>query len=74
MHEYQAPYCAGRDLNIRNLEGHANNKREISEVQVIRCFVIGKQKPSTVFFLNGIFFRFAGVKKVRITESKDSVN
>ncbi len=35
VHQRQAPHFSGNNLHIRDLTGHADNEREIGEIEIV---------------------------------------
>src|SRR5438105_3184973 len=67
----QITQLAGSDLHIRDLTGHTNDKREISEIAVVRRILSWKQQAASVFVTAGLA---VAIKLVSVAQSEDAVH
>lgn len=71
MEQYQPPHFARRDLNIRDLAGHADDIREIGKVAIIRRDFSGEIETPGVFVRIGLAVT---IEIVGIAQAEDRVH
>ena len=73
MQEHELAKLARSDLDVRHLERHADNKREVSEVHVIRQAVAGKFQPARVR-LRAVRTIWVAIKSVRVAKTENGMH
>ena len=74
MNQGKAANTGRGNLNIGNLEGHAQHEGEIGEVEVIWQGSAGEVEPSLVLSMRVSIPVGIGIIQVRITKCKNRVN